>query len=119
MKIWKLGTDVDNYDNLQRIESWEETQSFDGRSTIETWEPIKVKRMEPEKGLDLSDTPWLNTPIPVFSGCVKKVLENFLGSAVEFLPIMYPFVSDRLKEQIEDGGFQGFIFDLAWDSEAE
>ena len=50
MKIWKLGTDVDNYDNLQRIESWEETQSFDGRSTIETWEPIKVKRMEPEKG---------------------------------------------------------------------
>ena len=182
MKIWKLGTEVDKYDNLQRMESWswEETQSFDGRNKSECWDPIKVKRMEPEKGLSLSDTPWLNTPIPIFSGRVKKAMESFLGDAVEFLPItfdegefwivnvtnvldcidyekaklrrfassgrvmlfekycfikervmdenifkipelpiMYPFVSDRFKEQIELNKFCGFKFELVWDSEAE
>ena len=52
-------------------------------------ESPKVERMDPEKGLQLSDTPWLNTPTPVFSGCVKKTMESLIGDAVEFLPIMF------------------------------
>ena len=43
MKIWKLGAEVDKYDNLQRIEpwSWDETQSFDGRSKFAGWKARK------------------------------------------------------------------------------
>lgn len=90
MKIWKLDAEVDLFDNLKPVEMWsfDMTRSFDGRKKSATWEPIVVERMEPWKKLRLSDTPWLNTPIPVFSDRVKKAVEDLLGDAVEFLPII-------------------------------
>ena len=55
MKIWKLNFEMDEFDNLIPVKEFtvDEIQSFDGRSHLDDWNSVEVKRMEPEKKLDL------------------------------------------------------------------
>lgn len=87
MKIWQLNFDLDKYDNLIPIREFtvEEIQSFDGRSHLKQWKPIQVKRMEPEKGLELSDAPGFI--FPVFSRRALNCLEPLINKNVEILPL--------------------------------
>lgn len=59
MRIWKLESELDSYDNLRfKYEiSIEELQSFNGSRKLDKWEKKEVERLEPEKGLPLSDSP--------------------------------------------------------------
>ena len=68
MNIWKLGFEVDLYDNLiARPEMGvNEFQSFDGRSKKNQWTSKVLTRMEPEKNLLLSNAPGFFPHIPVF-----------------------------------------------------
>lgn len=88
MKIWKLDCDVDNYENLSRSDNLDLDilQSFDGRSLLKSWIPIKVKPMY------LGKRPFSNTPgflphIPVFDEKAISVLEQFLNGNSEILPL--------------------------------
>ena len=87
MKIWHLNFELDQFDNLipEREFTVDEIKSFDGRSHLNKWNPIKVKRMEPEKGLDLSDAPGFN--IPVFSRKAMECLYPLISNNVEILPL--------------------------------
>lgn len=85
MKIWKLMSDVDNYDNFipEKELSADEIQSFDGRSQKANWITPKVKRMEPEKGLALGDSPGFI--IPVFSKRALDILDPLIHESSEVL----------------------------------
>ena len=87
MKIWQLNFELDKYDNLIPIKDFtvEEIQSFDGRSHLSQWKPIQVTRMEPEKGLELSDAPGFT--FPVFSKKAWHCLETLISKNVEVLPL--------------------------------
>ena len=87
MKIWQLRVEVDKYDNLIPVIpfSVEEIKSFDGRKHMENWKPIKVKRMEPEKHLELSDSPGF--VITVFS---KFALECLLPLIKDYVEVLKP-----------------------------
>ena len=82
MKIWQLNFELDDYDNLVPINEFtvEEIQSFDGRSHLRQWKPVQVKRMEPEKGLELSDAPGFT--IPVFSRRAWECLEPLISKNI-------------------------------------
>lgn len=89
MKIWKLNFELDLYDNFvpEKEFTVEVIHSFDGREKLKNWIPIKVKRMEPEKNLILSDAPGFL--FPVFSekalGCLYPLIKNY----VEVLPLEF------------------------------
>lgn len=87
MKIWQLNFELDEYDNLIPVREFtaEEIQSFDGRSHLSQWKPVRVKRMEPEKGLELSDAPGFT--FPVFSRRAWECLEPLISKNVEILPL--------------------------------
>lgn len=87
MKVWQLNFELDEYDNLAPVKEFtvEEIQSFDGREHLKKWEPIKVKRMEPEKKLELSDAPGFM--IPVFSERALDCLGKLISKDVEILPL--------------------------------
>lgn len=87
MKIWQLNFELDEYDNLIPIKDFtaEEIQSFDGRRHLNHWKSIKVKRMESEKGLELSDAPGFT--FPVFSRRAVECLESMISNNVELLPL--------------------------------
>lgn len=87
MKIWQLNFELDEYENLIPTKEFtvEQIKSFDGRSHLSQWNPIKVKRMEPEKGLGLSDAPGFL--FPVFSRKALECLESLMGNNVEILPL--------------------------------
>lgn len=89
MKIWQLHFELDEYDNLIPIKEFtvDEIQSFDGRSKKGTWKPLPVKRMEPEKNLDLSDAPGFT--IPVFSRSALECLRPLIGNSVEVLELEF------------------------------
>lgn len=88
MKIWQLSFDVDGFDNLipERELSADEIQSFDGRSKKDSWIPMKVKRMETEKGLELGDAPGFT--MPVFSKKALDVLTPIINDSVEILELI-------------------------------
>ena len=65
----------------------EEIQSFDGRSQKDKWEIPEVIRLEPEKGLMLSDAPGFYSHIPVFNGKAIDVLKKYLDQTSEILPL--------------------------------
>lgn len=90
MKIWHLFFEVDLYDNLIPVREFtaEEIQSFDGRKKKENWKPLPVKRMEPEKGLELSDAPGFT--IPVFSRRALEVLRPLIQNSAEELELLFP-----------------------------
>ncbi len=87
MKIWKLDFEVDKYDNLEPINeiTIDEIQTFDGRSHVKDWKTLSVQRMEPEKGLKLSDAPGFF--MPVFSKQAVECLKPLIDKNVEFLPL--------------------------------
>lgn len=88
MKIWQLSFDVDNYDNfIPEIEfSADEVQSFDGRTKKSNWIPLKVKRMEPDKGLELGDAPGFT--FPVFSRKALDILNPIISESSEILELI-------------------------------
>lgn len=87
MKLWKLNFELDKYDNFIPVKKFtvEEIQSFDGRSHLNQWTPVRVERMEPEKGLDLGDAPGFT--FPVFSRRALECLESLISKNVEVLPL--------------------------------
>ena len=89
MKIWQLNFKLDEYDNLIPVTEFtaEEIQAFDGRSHLNQWKPVPVKRMEPEKGLELGDAPGF--VFPVFSRKALKCLEPLISKNVEILPLEF------------------------------
>lgn len=88
MKIWQLNFDVDNYDNLipDKEFSADEILSFNGTSKEKSWIPLKVKRMEPEKGLELGDAPGFI--IPVFSEKALDILRPIIINSTEVLDLI-------------------------------
>ena len=87
MKLWHLKFEVDKYDNLIPCIpfSVEQKQSFDGRNLLKNWMPIKMKRMEPEKGLELGDA--LGFSFPIFSNRALECLLPLIGNNIEVLPL--------------------------------
>lgn len=88
MKIWKLFFEVDKFDNLMPEVpfSVEELHSFDGREQKEKWKPIKVKRMYPQKKLQLGDAPGFD--FPVFSRRAVDVLRPLIQDSIEKLELI-------------------------------
>lgn len=89
MNIWKLGFEVDQYDNLTSKPEMgiSELQSFDGRSKKEHWIPRTLVRLEPEKMLPLSNAPGFFPHIPVFDKRAVEILNGYLSDAAEILPV--------------------------------
>ena len=85
MKIWHLGADVNNFDNLIPVKEkdWSLLR-FDGTKLSDTWQPIAVRIIEEQKK---SDTPGLSAGIPVLSSKAVEVLKNLMGNKVEILPL--------------------------------
>ena len=89
MKIWHLKFEVDDYDNFVPVKSltYEDYQSFDGRKLLKDWEPLLVRRAEPEKKLSLGDAPGFR--IPVFGEKALKCLLPLIKEHVEILPLVF------------------------------
>lgn len=89
MKIWQLYFEVDKYDNLIPVKEFtaDEIQAFDGRRIQNPWKPILVKRMEPEKKLELGDAPGF--VLPVFSKRALAVLDPLIKNSVEKLELRF------------------------------
>ena len=89
MKIWQLDFEVDKYDNLipEKNFTLDEIRSFNGKKKKWKWKPLPVKRMEPEKNLELSDAPGFFT-IPVFSDRALKVLRPIIKNSTEELKLI-------------------------------
>ena len=89
MKIWKLNFEMDEFDNLIPVKEFtvDEIQSFDGRSHLDDWNSVEVKRMEPEKKLDLSDAPGFT--FPVFSRKALECLSSLISKNAEYLPLRF------------------------------
>lgn len=87
MRIWQLQFEVDKYDNLIPVKEFsaDELQSFDGRNKKEHWKPLAVKRMEPEKKLELGDAPGFM--IPAFSKRAVEILHPLMCNSVEELEL--------------------------------
>lgn len=90
MKIWKMLSDANNYDNFNMCDEkeWHRFQEykFDGRTLKEIWKPFKVKEIEEMKTGDL---PCLSGSLPVFSKKAVKCLSDFFKDNGEILPILY------------------------------
>ncbi len=89
MKIWQLQFEVDKYDNFIPIREFtaDEIQSFDGRKKKDIWEPLPVKRMEPENKLELGDAPGFI--IPVFSKKALEILRPLIQNSIEELALQF------------------------------
>ncbi len=89
MKIWQLFFEVDKYDNLVPVQSFtvDEIQSFDGRSKKDSWRPLEIKRMEPEKKLELSDAPGYD--FPIFSKKALDLLRPLIQDSIEELEVRF------------------------------
>lgn len=89
MKIWKLDFELDKYDNLTLLNKIDidEIQSFDGRTKKEQWGNPEVVKLEPEKGLSLSDAPGFYAHIPVFNYKTITILSKYLCLDTEILPL--------------------------------
>ena len=90
VKICKLIFTAEEYYILVPVRDFTADQvfSFDGRNHLDTWVPLPVKRMEPEKGLELSDAPgWT---FPMFSKKAVNILKPLIRDSVEFLELVFP-----------------------------
>lgn len=91
MKIWKLGTDANHYDNITftNEEDWslllfDNKYPFDGRRLADLWTPLKIEIIEVRKE---SDTPSLSPGVPILSERALKILGDLLKGSVEILPL--------------------------------
>lgn len=91
MKIWKMDFELDRYDIFRPKEKWtiEEIKSFDGRGHFNSWHTIQLERLEPEKGLPLSDAPGFYSHIPIFSERAVLVLKKYIDNNAEILTAKY------------------------------
>ena len=89
MKIWKLNFNVEEYDSLVPVKySLDKFQIFDGKKKEDYWTPLPVKRMEPEKGLDLGDASGF-IGFPAFNQKALSALEPLIRDSVEVLPLAF------------------------------
>ena len=90
MKIWKLDSDVEKYDSLVPVKyALDESQTFDGSKKKSHWKPMCVKRLNPEKGLELSDISGFMTSFPIFNQKALDILEPLIRDSVEVLPLAF------------------------------
>lgn len=87
MKIWHLDFEVDEYDSLETVKEFDldERQSYDGRSKLEGWKPIAVKKMA---GRELSNVPGYSSYIPVFDRAAMEIVEDLIKENCEVLPLI-------------------------------
>jgi len=87
MKIWHLGADSNNFDNLAPVDEndWEKF-NFDGTSIKCNWSKIKVKTLQE---VQFSDFPSLIPGVPVFSKNALKCLGDLISESVEVLPLLH------------------------------
>lgn len=88
MNIWQITFEADLFDMLRPEENWspDEVQQFNGKKVSSQWTPIKLVRLQPEKGRPLSDAPSYYSHLPVLSERAKTVLENCFTGVAEVLP---------------------------------
>lgn len=88
MKIWHLDCEVNEFENLGWIGEvdLELINSFDGRSKVENWEPISLKRMYDRP---FSNTPGLTSNIPIFDKKAVEVIKELIKEQAEILPVNY------------------------------
>ena len=89
MRVWKLGCDVNHYENLIWADSEYDIsfiQSFNGTSKEKEWAPIELKCMYSNR--EFSNTPGLSAHIPVFDKKAVDILKNYLRGSAEILPII-------------------------------
>ena len=91
MKIWKLGVDANNYDNitLTNEEDWslllfDGKYPFDGMRLMDHWIPLKMEIIKVGKE---SDTPSFSPGIPILSDRSLIVLRGIIEKSVEILPL--------------------------------
>lgn len=95
MKIWKLRC-VSNDDasllGIENVYSFDEIRSFNGRSLINEWKPIKVERIHSKEDecKMLGDSPFAVQVggLPVLSKRAVNALEPILKGHAEFLPLI-------------------------------
>ncbi|MCG8402552.1 MAG: hypothetical protein MJA84_13340, partial [Firmicutes bacterium] len=77
---------VDDYENLTWVNKIDidEVQSYDGRSKLNDWKPLAVKRMY---NREYSNTPGLSSHIPVFDDRSVEVVKELLNGHAEILPL--------------------------------
>lgn len=87
MKIWRLNFELEEYDNLVQVKDFDldEIQSFDGRSKVEQWKQIAVKKMENK---EFSNAPGFSSHIPVFDKVALGVLRDLIKGNTEVLPLL-------------------------------
>jgi hypothetical protein len=85
MKIWRLDSDVNYYENLIPIkeEDWDKLL-FRGKNLADEWTPVPVRILEESKA---SDSPGLDSSAPVFSEKAVEMLKDLIDSSVEILPV--------------------------------
>lgn len=91
MKIWKLSTDANNYDNFTIPDELESKRvlfdyKFDGSSIADRWQPVNVEVLEEKKR---SDTPTFVSGCPVLSERAVLILGDMLKGVCEVLPLKY------------------------------
>ena len=89
MRIWKLFSEVDKYENLIPVKKLtvDQRHAFDGRKLKPSWKPLAVKRMGSPGKLELSDSPGFT--IPVFSEKAMKVLRPLISDSIEELELLF------------------------------
>lgn len=85
MKIWKLYSKADDYENVTYIEklSVDELQSFDGRSKIANWKPLGLKAIYGDR--DYADITHYVAGIPIVKPKVIEVTKDLINNQVEVL----------------------------------
>lgn len=87
MKIWKLSSDVQNYDAVKPVDGYNHSfvLTFNGASKADTWTPLQVKRVYPKQNLPLGDCP--NFFMTVFSQRAVDALYPLIQNDAELLPL--------------------------------
>lgn len=91
MKIWKLKSDLENYESLAWGDNEREIdidfiRSFNGVSKEKGWIPLQLKRMNDDDS-QFSNTPGLSAHIPVFDKKAVDIMKDYLAGNAEILPI--------------------------------
>lgn len=100
MRIWKMMSQANDYDNFTMCNGTDWTRfieyRFDGKSMKNTWIPFCVR--EDEK-IRKGDKPSFSGSLPVFSRKAVKVLKKYLDNNTEILPLMYRKKNHFSKEE--------------------
>ena len=91
MKVWHLDFKVNDYVNLwSAVKIDIETQrTFDGRSQINNWKPVRAVMVHPGDARPLPNVTDFGSFIPIFDAKALDALMVLMKDAVELLPIEY------------------------------